>query len=66
MEEVELHPAYFFDCPNCGKENFNRIIITETQRGTGSDELEVIAMVPQTIICGFCEVEFTSNPEGVI
>ena len=66
MEEIELHPAYFWDCPKCGTENFSRVIITETQQETGSDRLDTVVMIPQVITCDFCNAKFSTNPENAL
>ena len=37
---VELHPAFVWDCENCGKENFCRSIATYLQPGKDDVQLE--------------------------
>jgi len=29
MEKIEMHPAWVWDCPECGRENFARSIVVE-------------------------------------
>ena len=35
-QEVELHPAFVWDCPSCGREQFERSVVAELS----PDELE--------------------------
>lgn len=51
-EEVELHPAYQWDCPDCGRESFERIIVPETDDGWWS--------APMHVKCDYCKSSFVS------
>jgi len=50
-ESVELHPAYQWDCPSCGRENFERIAILGK-----NDSWEV----PSGVKCNHCKSLFPS------
>jgi len=48
MKEVELHPAYQWDCDYCGKENFAR------RMTVGEGEL----IIPTEVMCWNCKCVF--------
>lgn len=50
-EEAELHPAYQWDCPNCGRENFERVVVPDNYESW---------MVPSEVKCNCCESLFSS------
>lgn len=64
---VELSPAYMWDCPNCGRENFQRAI---TVAMTEEDRLEMDLSIdeggcwqsyPNIVICRFCEQQYETQ-----
>lgn len=76
--EVELHPAAMFDCPECGRENFTRMIrpamdreevITDLMEKYEIDREEAEAqegeflMAPESVTCAFCNLAFPSKDD---
>jgi uncharacterized Zn finger protein len=59
VQEVELHPAFQWDCDNCGKENFTRSIKWE-----GSEE-DLIKLKERFEIEAWQEGEFRHCPDEV-
>ena len=65
-EIVELSPAYMWDCPNCGRENFQRAI---TVAMTDEDRLEMEVgeeggywqSYPDTVICKHCDMKYDTR-----
>ncbi len=47
-ETVELYPAYKWNCPACGKENFERIV----------PENDDVWKIPNEVCCDFCDSVF--------
>ena len=43
MEQVELHQAFMYDCPECGRENFVRAIHIETSDEEQDDMIRLLA-----------------------
>ena len=66
IQKVELHPAFMFDCPSCGKENFLRAIyFEEMNRGPlpeGFDNGSVVS-IPETFICQHCKAKLKLDEE---
>lgn len=70
MKEVELLPAYEWDCPECGTLNFSRAIpvLISTLKQQGNlffedmeiSEGEIASMQPETVCCKQCKAVFTS------
>lgn len=70
-ELVELHPASFWDCPECGKENFIRHFIEEKpQDGNATDIVcqetddeghEYVYPIPQAVKCIHCDCMFVTK-----
>ena len=68
METVELHGAFMFDCPECGRENFCRSVqptfseeeysILCQEEGVENDGTWVFALRPTHVICAYCDTEF--------
>lgn len=66
MKEVELFPAFMWDCDNCGRENFVRATIpqlSEEERAELKYEYDIdmdgfIMESPKRVICKFCETKF--------
>ena len=64
---IEIHPAYVFDCDECGKENFFRAVnmesnnfeLDEEQKEMSEDGWEFKAVyVPEFVECEFCKARF--------
>jgi len=55
-EVVELHAAWFFDCPGCGREVFIRPspVTEEDRRGYVVDDAFLVS-VPAQVQCPYCE-----------
>lgn len=73
-QKVELHPAYRFDCPECGREVFVRGIVPEM---SDEDEAELREdydiedgdngrweLIPEAVTCGHCLEEFDTTMFG--
>jgi len=66
-EIVELSPAYMWDCPNCGRENFQRSIMTAI---TAQDRIEMglednqggcWQSYPNIVVCRHCDSKYTTR-----
>ena len=68
MENAELLPAFFWICPECGVDNFERGLVAEMSEGEMMDvrqeldlsdfeEVELIGH-PEVVICKECGAEF--------
>lgn len=78
MEKVELHNAYMWDCPNCGRENFCRAVVAELtpedvelmmreHGGEPSDWQTGLWMTrPDEVTCSACGAEFAVENEGFL
>ena len=66
MDQVELHLAHMWDCPECGRENFCRSITKEQtpdeKRQTMAKHLEID---PMDVTPDMMQGEWTSAPEEV-
>ena len=51
-EKAELLPAYFFFCPDCGSENYLRVVIRERP---DKGKRGIVVMRPKSVRCGECE-----------
>ena len=70
---VELHPAYMWDCPECGAENFERGVIVEMdeegiqalRRDYGVEDAVTgdFMMAPEEVTCRKCGKEFTTEDQ---
>lgn len=70
-EEVELRPAFAWDCPECGREYFARAIVaefseeqmTELREDHGVEPWETgdFLVKPDTVTCTHCQVEFATR-----
>ncbi len=68
MENIELRPAYAWDCPNCGREVFCRAMVLEMadedQRQIREDffgdpdDKGFFMSVPKKVKCGWCNTEY--------
>lgn len=72
MASVELHQAFMWDCPECGRENFARAVtfpMTPEERAELEEEAGVNAggcwlAAPTEVNCAHCHHQFnTENPE---
>lgn len=64
-EIIELSPAYMWDCPSCGRENFQRSILlaaTEEDKELGIDPNDYTWQTyPNVVICRHCEKQFKTR-----
>ena len=73
--DVELHPAFVWDCDDCGTENFERAVFIEFD----TEEEEQLArevcgiepeegfpvMAPGKVTCRQCNKEFNTDAEQI-
>lgn len=69
-ESVEIHPAFVWDCPECGRELFGRMIVHELSdeklaelkedHGVEPWEEGNFVMAPKSVICPHCNLKFTT------
>lgn len=59
MEKVELLPAFFWICPECGIDNFERGLVAEMS------DAEMIDIRQELDLSEFEEVELVGHPEEV-
>ena len=67
-ELVELHQAWMWDCPKCGRENFERAVAWEASPEDMQDAREALDMPdgttgdfttqPEEVECKHCKAEF--------
>jgi len=74
MQKVELHAAFMFDCPSCGRENFCRALspsfdkeeydsICQTE-GLENDGTWNFIVNPTSVTCAYCQQELlVEDPE---
>jgi len=78
--EVELHTASGYDCPECGRENFVRMIRPESidreetivklmeRYDISREEAEANegewVMQPTHVTCAYCDLEFTTKSDS--
>lgn len=66
-EIVELAPAYMWDCPNCGRENFQRSIMTaitaedRVEMNLDPDETGCWQSYPNIVICRYCDSKYITR-----
>ena len=74
MDSVELHPAFIWDCNECGRENLTRTVLGDFDQETLHDMREQHGITeyesgdwytaPTTVRCRYCGGTFsTSNDE---
>lgn len=73
---VELHPAFFWDCPDCGRENFCRGIKPEfssselaelrEEHGVQPWECGDFVMQPTEVTCNYCGKAFASSDSATL
>lgn len=75
MAKVELHPAFVWDCDECGRENFERAIIPPFQSIaeerhayealglTPGEGFPVVA--PFTVLCRRCGTQFDTDVTNI-
>jgi len=72
--KVELHPAFVWDCDECGRENFVRAVVAEMSEEEEAEAKEYFGYEPwedgeflrspKTVQCEFCGAEFdTLDPD---
>lgn len=81
MPGTELHPAFTWDCDNCGRENIARLLeITDPEyleqlrdlrdsvfNGDVEPEAHGFLAIPSTVICKFCKREYLAGvPDDVL
>lgn len=72
-ESIELHDAFFFICPNCGKENYKRALAAEmSKEEEASIKAEMgidpwqegqFVMAPDKVECKKCKKRFVVERE---
>ena len=69
---VPLRPAWAWDCPECGKQNFSAAVVMEltaqerqeSLRESGWQEEEGDFLTePETVGCGHCGAQFETEKE---
>lgn len=65
---VELRPAYAWDCPDCGREVFERGVVPEMspedaaelrqEAGLEPHEEGDFVMMPEGVVCPHCKAQF--------
>ena len=64
---IEIHEAYCFDCEECGRENFFRVVNRETENLDIHEDAQRLkdegwsvsaCMIPESVTCEFCKSEF--------
>jgi len=54
---VELLPALSWDCPECGREQFERVVCH-------IDDENIETWLPMSVVCQHCETAFEAVPIG--
>lgn len=52
METVELHQAFFWECPNCGVTNLSQGVILEINQEESEELIEDYGMEPEIATTG--------------
>jgi hypothetical protein len=70
FSKIRLRPAYAWDCPDCGREVFERGVVPEMseedmeelreQDGVGPLEEGDFVMMPETVECPHCHSRFAT------
>ena len=69
MRVAHLHPAYSFDCEECGEENFIRCVrpsFSEEEIAELKEELSEegeFLLVPSEAICKKCGTKYSTIPD---
>lgn len=73
MKQVELHPASVWDCEECGRENFCRMVkpeLTEEDlqelredHGLHVCDTGLFLMAPDKVKCAYCFFEFETTED---
>lgn len=74
--KVELIPAFFWICPECGVDNFERAVIIElthqerkeiAENNDIDEEVENgdIMSYPEEVECSFCQTEYETEEFGL-
>lgn len=76
MSTVELHTAFMWDCPECGRENFTRAIACEMtpdelaeaeaaleSEGIGMEVGGGFVAAPKEVTCQFCNQSFDTEDQ---
>ena len=70
MNTIELHPAFMFDCHNCGMENFHRgVVVAFSPEDVASvadmyaiEDAELVAgtwhFKPAEVVCQHCQAKY--------
>lgn len=68
---IELHPAFVFDCDSCGRENFVRSVVREFDEETVAEmredhgiqpwEVGDFQMAPESVTCKYCGCKYEVN-----
>jgi predicted nucleic-acid-binding Zn-ribbon protein len=72
LEPVELNPSYIWDCPECGRENFQRSVTRYLDPNDPEDGAVIIGLygelnsgrlvsaqsTPDRVTCKHCQTEF--------
>src|SRR5690349_12222327 len=74
MPATELHPAWWWTCDDCGRDNFVRatLLTPEQVRSRADDELSEIDLdeegdwftTPNRVTCGHCKATFDAAHSG--
>jgi len=69
-EQIELRPAFTWDCPECGREHFVRVRIPEftqheiaelrEEHGVNEWEAGNFIAAPSSVTCKYCKFEFSA------
>lgn len=70
-ENIELRPAFTWDCPECGREHFVRVRIPEfsvselselkEEHGINEWEAGNFIAAPKIVCCKYCNLEFSAT-----
>ncbi len=71
MIQIELHPAFVWDCDECGRQNFERAIIPPFQSKEDEQRARAIlnitpeegfpVMAPYVVTCRGCSTQFDTD-----
>ena len=74
MEKVEMNPAFMWDCPECGRENFARAIVPELSDEERMEMCQDYGIdpwdegnwmtMPEKVTCHACRKEFEAVHYG--
>lgn len=73
-KKVELHNGFFWDCDNCGKENFERAYVpdlppdviecTKAAHNIPEDDGHLFFYVPSEVKCRSCGEEYNAHVQN--